>query len=319
MIDFRYHLVSIVSVFLALAVGIVLGAGPLQGRIAETLTSEITQLRADKQALRSDVAKLSQDSSSREAYEQATLGRVVSGLTAGRGVAVVELPGADADVARQLASTVTAAGGTVTSTTRVLDTWVSTDMATKSSREELTARLASSLRLSSGETGSNPATVADRVLAAALASSSAAVAGPEAARTALTELVAAKLIDVDPKAVTPAQLVIVLSRPLSGTTKEVQAQAQAYVGLVRAFDGESAGSVLVDAADDETAPNQTSVVQTLRKDSSVAQAVSTVDDVGTGMGLASVILALAQEEGGTSGHYGTAEGASAPYAPLPKS
>ena len=31
MIDFRYHLVSLVSVFLALAVGIVLGAGPLQG------------------------------------------------------------------------------------------------------------------------------------------------------------------------------------------------------------------------------------------------------------------------------------------------
>ena len=31
MIDFRYHLVSIVSIFLALAVGIVLGAGPAQG------------------------------------------------------------------------------------------------------------------------------------------------------------------------------------------------------------------------------------------------------------------------------------------------
>ena len=31
-IDFRYHLVSVVSIFLALAVGIVLGAGPLQAR-----------------------------------------------------------------------------------------------------------------------------------------------------------------------------------------------------------------------------------------------------------------------------------------------
>ena len=41
MIDFRYHLVSIVSIFLALAVGIVLGAGPLQGQIGDTLTAEI--------------------------------------------------------------------------------------------------------------------------------------------------------------------------------------------------------------------------------------------------------------------------------------
>ena len=39
MIDFRYHLVSIISIFMALAVGIVLGAGPLQGQIGDTLNS----------------------------------------------------------------------------------------------------------------------------------------------------------------------------------------------------------------------------------------------------------------------------------------
>ena len=38
MIDFRYHLVSLVSVFLALAVGIVLGAGPLKDPISDGLT-----------------------------------------------------------------------------------------------------------------------------------------------------------------------------------------------------------------------------------------------------------------------------------------
>ena len=35
-IDFRYHLVSIVAVFLALAVGIVLGAGPLNESISDS-------------------------------------------------------------------------------------------------------------------------------------------------------------------------------------------------------------------------------------------------------------------------------------------
>jgi hypothetical protein len=38
MIDFRYHLVSLVSVFIALAVGIVLGAGPLKDPISEGLS-----------------------------------------------------------------------------------------------------------------------------------------------------------------------------------------------------------------------------------------------------------------------------------------
>ncbi|HUV47611.1 MAG TPA: copper transporter, partial [Actinomycetes bacterium] len=34
MIDFRYHIVSIVAIFMALAVGIVLGSGPLKDDIS---------------------------------------------------------------------------------------------------------------------------------------------------------------------------------------------------------------------------------------------------------------------------------------------
>ncbi|RAD64859.1 copper transporter, partial [Burkholderia multivorans] len=52
MIDFRYHLVSLVSVFLALAVGIVLGAGPLKEPIGESLQSQVDALRADRDDLR---------------------------------------------------------------------------------------------------------------------------------------------------------------------------------------------------------------------------------------------------------------------------
>ena len=55
MIDFRYHLVSIISIFLALAVGIVLGAGPLKGDLGTRLTQETTALRADKAQLRTEL------------------------------------------------------------------------------------------------------------------------------------------------------------------------------------------------------------------------------------------------------------------------
>ena len=55
MIDFRYHLVSIVSIFMALAVGIVLGAGPLKGQIGDTLSAEVTALRDDRAALRTEL------------------------------------------------------------------------------------------------------------------------------------------------------------------------------------------------------------------------------------------------------------------------
>ena len=51
-IDFRYHLVSIVSIFLALAVGIVLGAGPLKEDIGNTLTSRSEPPRPTRRAAR---------------------------------------------------------------------------------------------------------------------------------------------------------------------------------------------------------------------------------------------------------------------------
>ncbi len=52
MIDFRYHLVSIVAVFLALAIGIVLGTTALNGPITSRLRSLETSLRSEADSLR---------------------------------------------------------------------------------------------------------------------------------------------------------------------------------------------------------------------------------------------------------------------------
>ncbi|HBO53687.1 MAG TPA: copper transporter, partial [Janibacter terrae] len=52
MIDFRYHLVSLAAVLIALSIGIVLGAGPLNDNIGSTLSGEVTKLRQEKEALR---------------------------------------------------------------------------------------------------------------------------------------------------------------------------------------------------------------------------------------------------------------------------
>ena len=54
MIDFRYHLVSLISVFLALAVGIVLGAGPLRENLGDQLAGQVEQLRTEAEQLRND-------------------------------------------------------------------------------------------------------------------------------------------------------------------------------------------------------------------------------------------------------------------------
>ena len=51
MINFRYHIVSIVSVFLALAIGVALGGGPLKGEVDNTLVQQVKSDRATKTSL----------------------------------------------------------------------------------------------------------------------------------------------------------------------------------------------------------------------------------------------------------------------------
>ena len=52
MISFRYHIVSIVSLFLALAVGVALGGGPLKGEVDNTLVEQVEAVRQARQAVR---------------------------------------------------------------------------------------------------------------------------------------------------------------------------------------------------------------------------------------------------------------------------
>ena len=105
MIDFRYHLVSIVSIFLALAVGIVLGAGPLKGELGDTLSKEVAGLRKDKADLNSQLAEASAGTEARDSYIGETNPQVLAGTLQDRRVALVVLPGSDAAVAEASVAT----------------------------------------------------------------------------------------------------------------------------------------------------------------------------------------------------------------------
>ena len=93
MIDFRYHLVSIVSIFLALAVGIVLGAGPLKGELGDTLNKEVAGLRQDKADLNRQLQEARAGTEARDAYIADTNPIMLAGVLQDRRVALVVLPG----------------------------------------------------------------------------------------------------------------------------------------------------------------------------------------------------------------------------------
>jgi len=107
LISFRQHVVTLVAVFLALAVGVVLGGGPLSevGRDALTAASAQPKTKSVDEATEFG-----------DAFATAAATRLYDGQLAGRSVAVVTLPGADQRVIDGLVGQVEHAGGTVAGT-----------------------------------------------------------------------------------------------------------------------------------------------------------------------------------------------------------
>ncbi|MDR1117749.1 MAG: copper transporter [Bifidobacteriaceae bacterium] len=121
MINFRYHVVSLVAVFLALAVGIVLGAGPLKEPIGSSLADQVSSLRADKDALRADL----EAAAGQGAYADRALldlqGAALDGMLTGRRVAVVSVGAGLDDRLEALRSGIAAAGAKLAGQIRLED------------------------------------------------------------------------------------------------------------------------------------------------------------------------------------------------------
>ncbi|MBM6403707.1 copper transporter [Phycicoccus sp. CSK15P-2] len=319
MIDFRYHIVSIASIFLALAVGIVLGAGPLKGEIGSTLQSEVAGLRDDKTQLNDQLTAARAAVEQRDAYLSSVSDRVVRGALDTRRVALVVLPGADAAVSETVLDAVTAAGGEVVSTTSVAGEWVTTDEDAAATRDDAVAQVAQT----SGVDISAPGSAQPRdVLLATLLARSGDVQDPgpgdTASRNGLDGLADAGLISLDAPEFARADLVVVVSGVVGDGDETVRTEtARRWVDLASALDSASRGAVVV--TDAVAGSEEVSVVATLRADASTAGEVSGVDDAGDPTGITSTVFALAEQADGGAGQYGLEPSADAPFAPAPGS
>ncbi|MDE3723764.1 copper transporter [Nocardiopsis sp. N85] len=113
MIDFRYHLVSIIAVFLALTVGLVLGTTMLQDPLLDTLQNETADLRGQTEDLRSERDVADRVNAGADQMVDAASADMLDGRLEGLDVVVVQAPGADADTAASLGERVEEAGGRI--------------------------------------------------------------------------------------------------------------------------------------------------------------------------------------------------------------
>jgi hypothetical protein len=312
-IDFRYHLVSIVSIFLALAVGILLGAGPLQEDLGKTLSNQVSTLRKEKDVLRSqlDLAKAQVDASDK--FVTAVAPALTESRLGGRSAVVVTLPGTDASLVTGVTKALTSSGATVSGTVEVQDAW--TDPAKRSFRDQLLSSLAPLVGLeeASGSLDTRMgallarALVVDRVSDADQPSTS--------ATQALTGLKEAGLATFDGDGPAPATLAVVVAPTPdeNASADQREADTTAWVALAAQLDEASNGTVVVG---DDGASSSGGLVRALRADDVVAAKVSTVDDIAAAMGRIALVYALRQQMAGEAGQYGVGQSASALLPPL---
>ena len=310
MIDFRYHLVSIVSIFLALAVGIVLGAGPLQEGIGNRLTEQMTALRAEKTQLRTDLDTARRGTSARDTYSSAVAPTIMKNQLTGKTVALVVIPGADADLVKDTTASLAAAGAKVGSTVTLTDAWV--DPAKRPFRNALANELAALVNapLATSSPDQLPATVLARAIL--VGKDQPTGVPPASASAALDRLKAGDLVKVTTDQIVRSSSVVLLAGPVQGSTpQETSARLASYVQLVRSLEAGGVGAVVASGSNTTDLTLSGDLVAAVRKDSDVVKVVSTVDDAELPMGQTTIVLALAQEHAGGGGQYGLAADAQA--------
>ena len=310
MIDFRYHLVSIVSIFMALAVGIVLGAGPLKEDIGTRLSQQTSALRAEKSQLRTELDAEKRSTVARDTFSAAVAPAIMKGQLSTKIVALVVAPGTDAELVKSTTASLVAAGAKVGSTITLTEAW--SDPAKRTFRNTLANQLAILVKVPLAVNG--PDQLAATVLARAILGGtdrSTERADPSAS-AALDGLLAGDLVTVSPDQIVPSSGVVFLGGPVMGTTQQgIDAKLAIYVQLVRSLDAAGSGVVVATAANTADAALSSSVVTAVRKDSDAVKVASTVDDADLPMGAVTLVLALAQQYSGGLGQYGLATDANA--------
>ena len=299
MTTFRYHVVSLLAVLLALAAGIALGGGPLSeiGR-AEGATDGGSTNRTAALSHRLDATSVA------SGFQD----KVATGLGAGtvhnlldrRAVAIVALPGADEKVVSGLSTAVQGAGGTLTGEYAVRPAMLAPDG--KSLVDTLGSQVAESVKDVDVPTEATTYDRMGQLIGRAMATTENTGEAPDAAAAdILSSLGGAKLMSSPDEAKRRASLVLVV---LGSEPEEATGAANIYGGLVSGIAARSDGVVVTGS----TASATGGVLRTLRDDAAFTEKVSSVDSNQTAAGRLVALLALDREKFGGPGQYG-AEGA----------
>ncbi|MGQ0803596.1 MAG: copper transporter [Actinomycetota bacterium] len=305
MINFRFHLVSLIAVFLALALGVVMGATVIDQAIVDSLNTRIDDVRDEANAQRSENSDLRRELDRLRSYVEGTDDFAVAGRLDAVPLAVVALRDVDGDAVNRAVELAQVAGAVAPGVLWLEEKWLLPD-------DESAQQLADVL----GAPGDDPTTLRDAALAALgerLAAGSAPLGTDLLVTLVEAEFVSFEAVGVEkgddefPLTSWPGADARVLL--VDGTDSNVEMNA-VVEPATRAFVASALPLVVGEVfREQEDGPDRGSRLAAVRDDDSLKEAVSTVDDLELAEGRVTAVLALADLGRGVVGQYGYGAGA----------
>lgn len=287
MINFRYHLVSIAAILLALAAGVALGSGPLD--------DAGSPLSGDDPATESiaDPAVASFEN----AYAVRTSLPLFKDVLKGQSVVVITMPGANAAEAKSISTLLQKAEAEVTGQIELTSKLLS-----PANRQfaEGVAQQAGADVPGVAAAGDSYGRIGSALGRAFLASKTSAV--DPTASTIRSAFVEGDLVTLTSAPTKLATLAVIVTAPKSSASSD---QGTLVAAMASALDTSGKGVVVAGPASSST---DGGIVKAVR-DSDATSSVSTVDVTDTSAGRVVTVLAAAKEAAGQSGSWGTSRSA----------
>lgn len=327
MIDFRYHLVSIVAVFLALAVGIVLGSTELQGDTVGLLRTANDSLNSQYEAARSQRDAYAAQAGAADQFLQ-TSESVLLGdgkLLAGRKIVLITEPTAPDSVISGVKKAATAAGAVVTGQVALATSFNDLSGTTQATLSTINGSIAASqgttlAPATDSQTGNQQGAaqlIASAVVQQAPRPGTAPAPGLSTAdaQTLLRAYAQAGFITVTGAVTSRASLAVIVTPGSAPAGSGSDPVGQVLVAVAQQFAAASDATVVAGAtAVSAMSGSPISVVRA----GSVSSQVSTVDNADTTQGQITVMQAFARQlTGGKPGSYGLSGASAVSPQPVP--
>jgi hypothetical protein len=306
MVDFRYHLISLVAVFLALGLGILMGTVVLNDALVDSLKSDISDVRDTNESLEGEISRQDRRISAANAFADEAAPWLTAGALEARVIVLIQLEGTDGDTVGSVRDAVEDAGGEIPTTIVLSDRFQLQDQIERDQLALIIGSSSGAARDLRAETGTHLGARLAAAGAEAPTASRPQDVAQEKLRQLLRDLESAEFVSVDAddnQSIVPSNSMFLV---LGGDSSPRPYDSTELVTALVVETTARAAPTLVA----EHAESTWGLVREVRDDPDAGTGVSTVDQANTVEGQVAIVLGLQRAFAGSTGHYGVGPGAS---------